>query len=159
MSGDAVPAHHLIRVPSPAELRPVALIWDRTPTTLVDSGTLLARIAECEQYARTQAWEIAGTWVDSGTVAVSADTRPELDIALREADRLRRDERGREREVILLVHSNDRLSNDAEWASALRYRIGRTGARLVFVVENTDTHECVPPAPPAADATTSRSAQ
>lgn len=146
-------------IPPPAAPRPVALIWDRTPTAILDSGTLLARVAECERHARERGWDLAGTWIDSGPVAVTADDRPELDTALSQVERLARDERGREREVILLVHSNDRLSNDAEWAASLRYRIRSAGARLVLLVENTDTHLCALPVPPSGDATTSRSAQ
>lgn len=139
--------------------RPVVLIWDRTPTTLADSERLLARIAECEKHAAAQGWQLHGAWVDSGEVAISADVRPELDIALSQVRELRVDGHGREREVILLIHSNDRLSNDAEWAASLRYRIRSAGARLVLLVENTDTHLCTLPVPPSGDAATSRDAQ
>jgi DNA invertase Pin-like site-specific DNA recombinase len=128
----------------------MALIWDRTPTTLVDSGTLLARISECEEYARAQGWEIAGTWVDSGEIAVTADIRPELDRAVAQADEHRYDEHGRPRAVLLLVHSNDRFSNDALWAASLRYRIREAGVRVVLMVEDTDRHVC------AAEAVTAR---
>lgn len=147
----------------PPASRPVVLIWDRCPMRPVSgSEAVQARVAECEAHARARGWDLAGAWLDSGEIALTADVRPQLDVALSEADRLRLDACGREREVILLVHSNDRLSNDALWAASLRGRIRQEGARLVLLVPDTDEHVCaLPAAPPpvVADATVSRTAQ
>lgn len=128
-------------------MRPVVLIYDRSVTP--GTTALLSRLRECERHALRQGWLPVGTWVDSGERALVADFRPQLDVALARVPRLRRCADGCEREVVVLVHSNDRFSNDALWASSLRYRVAQSGARLELLVENTDEHTCTPVAEPS----------
>jgi DNA invertase Pin-like site-specific DNA recombinase len=131
--------------------RPVVLLRERSITRPAsDNQALIRRVAECEEYAKARGWLPVGTWIDSGDVATTEDVRPQLDRALSYIPRMRRDADGRERDVILLVHSNDRFHNDAFWAAEIQRRISLAGARPVLLVENTDTHTCASLAAKAA---------
>lgn len=120
--------------------RPVVLIYDRN--VFLENGALLERLRECRRHVLARGWIPVGTWIDAGDVALSAEVRPQLDVALSCVSRLRRDEYGHERDVVVLVHSMDRLSNDAFAASGLVWTIGQAGARFETVFTDADGHRC-----------------
>ncbi|GAB2600652.1 hypothetical protein GCM10027168_37210 [Streptomyces capparidis] len=131
----------LVLAPPP---RPVVLLYDRHCTTATDPT--VARLDELHRHADAQGWDRAGVWVDCGRPARTPHLRPRLYDALAAVPRLRWCRDGRVRPVLLLIHTEDRLSTHPLWAAHLREHIRWAGARLEVFAEDARNHVCEPPA-------------
>lgn len=121
--------------------RPVALIYDRAVDPA--GGLLRVRLGECRAFALSRMWVPGGEWWDSGEVALTPRARPRLREALGTVAGLTR----MHPEVVVLVHSRDRLSADSFEALGLAHDIEETGARVVVAFEDSAAHRCAAPLP------------
>ncbi|GAB2584166.1 hypothetical protein GCM10027168_16270 [Streptomyces capparidis] len=88
---------------------------------------------------------MGGQWYDSGPVALTPATRPQLETALSFVPDLLHDYP----RVMVVVHSRDRLSSASYQAGWLAEHIEGTGAELHVVHEDVSGHVCAPLPTPA----------
>ncbi|MET9294907.1 hypothetical protein [Streptomyces sp. NPDC003077] len=122
--------------PSSAALRPLAFIYDRDATRA--HRLLDMRVDGCRNYAKRRDWDIAGTWLDRGTIALSCDVRPGFSSLL--------DHMGKAsptRKVLCLIHNWDRYANDRSSRTIFQQRIALAGGYTATTFDETDLSDVV----------------
>lgn len=118
--------------------QPLAFIYDRAVSRTVQSrNALTTRLRECAEFARSEGWDIAGWYCDSGDLAFTGAHHPALDramLALRQHW-----DNGRGAELILLVHHWDRLSADLRAQATVIRLVRLSGGRTQTVTAGDDT--------------------
>jgi len=114
----------------------LAIGYIRVSTTrqAEEGNSLEAQRARIKSWCEAKGHELKSVYIDAGLSGGRADNRPELQLAIEEACRLK---------SVLVVYSLSRLARSTRDAIDISERLDRCGANLVSLTESIDTTTAV----------------
>lgn len=105
-----------------------AVIYARYSSYNQTERSIEGQIEDCEAYARANNIHITGTYIDRARTGTSADTRPDFQRMVKDAEKGRFD--------AVLVYKLDRFARNRYDSAIYKARLKKYGIRVISVTEN-----------------------